>query len=301
MKYFFIAIFHIGRGSCRKIVIMASILAVLLLPSSPVWSSQDINTIRWAKPHAAPIFIRSGDDKNTGLGDKVYNDLQLALPQYKHHNYLVNHARMKSEIARDTNVCAFLHKTPERERLMTFSDRVLFTPGSQLYIRSTKVGDFYDHGGFYEQGVDLDELLTGERDISIGILTGRSYGFHRDAIIGRHHDSFKIIKIASGFSAPVKMLIANRLDMIVEYPWLMRYHLSQLHQPEKLVKLKIQHVPAYDITYITCPKTAWGRSVIEAINPLLASMRKQFSFYQEEWLSEVEAEEYRQFVSKYIP
>ncbi len=280
----------------RIVVVMIGVVLSFVLPGSPVVAAQESNVIRWVKPNAAPIFIRSGELKNKGFGDKVFHDFKVGLPQFQHQDTRINHARMKAEMNKGTNVCALLHKTPEREALMYFSDFVMVSPASQVYIRADSEEQFQTQTGIYEQGVDLAELLESERSLIMGILPGRSYGLHRDLIINRYQNYFKKINLSSGMPAPVKMLVGHRLDMIVEYPWLVRYQLSRLNTSTPLQKISLLKAPGYDKTYVTCPKTAWGQTVIDEVNKLIPSLRHQFSLYLEEWLTEDEITEYRQFI-----
>lgn len=285
----------------RIVVAITEVVLLSFLLGRPVVASQEPNVIRWVKPNAAPIFIRSGELKNKGFGDKVFHDFKAGLPQFQHQDIRINHARMQAEMNKGNNICALLHKTPQREAMMYFSDFVMLSPASQVYIRADREQQFQKQAGIYEQGVDLAELLEGERSLTIGILPGRSYGLHRDVIINRYQDDFKKINLSSGMYAPVKMLVAQRLDMIVEYPWLVRYQLSRLNTSIPLQKISLLEAPAYDKTYVTCPKTSWGQTVIHEVNKLMPSLRHQFSLYMEEWLNEDEVTEYRQFLSAHPP
>jgi len=127
----------------------------------------------------------------------------------------------------------------------------------------------------------------------MGAIPNRAYGKDRDAILNKYQSKLRFEKGFSGNVGLVKMLLARRVDMILEFPWLINYELQKLHLPPELLKIEITDAPRYDPAYIACSKNAWGVKIITAINPLLAPLRHQTISNLEHWLLPEEIAGYR--------
>jgi uncharacterized protein (TIGR02285 family) len=75
------------------------------------------------------------------------------------------------------------------------------------------------------------------------------------------------------------MLNAGRIDYTIAYSHLVTYIQKDHGLPEgKLVHVPIEEEFEYAFTYVGCPKNAWGKDVIEAINPIIKVERQKSSY-----------------------
>lgn len=65
--------------------------------------------LRWAKPGMAPLFIGAGAERDRGVGDQMFGEIQELMPQYNHVNLNLNYSRLLEELRKGSNVCAILH------------------------------------------------------------------------------------------------------------------------------------------------------------------------------------------------
>lgn len=259
------------------------------------------NIIYWGKPSFAPMYITSGEDRNLGFGDIIVRELEKLLPQYQHEETRANYIRLMSEINRGNNTCVILHKTPEREQFAYYSNVLLLSPSYQLYSSASAQNKFQHFSGWREGQVSFNDLLANSEQLRMAKTPGHSYGQARDEIIRRHQKNLKIIKGYAGQKSLIKMLLAERVDLILEFPWVVNHHLKKFKiKPSQLKKVTLTDVPAYEPAYIACPKTPWGKKLVTALNSIEPPIHIQLGAYIEDWLEPVEMEEFRRASREYF-
>lgn len=264
-------------------------------------TSDTPTSVQWVRPGFEPLFINSGVYRNQGIGDLTIVELGKALPQYKHATLNANYIRALTEIRRGNNACMILHRSAEREKFIYFSNAVFFTPSYQIYILSSQRSKFSLASSEYNGGVGFETFLTNSREMRMAHSRGHSYGKTRDAIFKRHRNKLQISHGYSGQRALIKMLLAGRVDFFLEFPWVVNHHLRELKiNPAKLYKIQLTDVPAFDPSYIGCPQTVWGRSLISEINKLSPPMHQRVRDFVLRWLTPQEVKQYQQAYSEYF-
>jgi len=249
--------------------------------------------VYWAKPSFAPLFIHDGASRNQGFGDLILFELKSSLPQYQHQDMHANFARIMSELRRGTQTCAILHHTYERETFIHFSDTLLLTPSYQLYSRTQRQGEFQQYVDKHSAHISLEQLLSSPKQLTMAHTPGHSYGKVRDAILARHKDKLRIVNGYAGQAPLIKMLLAQRIDLILEFPWVINHQIKQLNMVNELYQYVLADAPAYVPSYIGCPKTSWGKSMISALNNLTPPMHERVKTYLEKYLTVEEQRDYR--------
>ncbi len=261
----------------------------------------DENTIYWGKPGFEPMYIASGANLNHGIGDLIILDLGKLLPQYKHEVMLANYPRVVSELRSGSNICAILHRTPEREEFIHYSNTLILSPANQLYISASAKNRYQHLPGWSESKVSFNDFLANNEKLRMALIPSHSYGRKRDAIIHRYRNNMIVTKGYAGQEALIKMLLAERVDLIMEFPWVINHQLQKLKLNSSLLhKITLTDVPAYETAHIACPKTPWGKQIVTEINNLDPPIHIQTGGYIESWLEPAEVEGYRRANIEYF-
>ena len=249
----------------------------------------DLPLVQWAKPGLAPLFINSDEDREQGIGDQMFVQIQSEMPQFRHMNLFSNYARLLEEMRKGSDLCAILHKTPKREEFMVFSEPVVITPSYQLYISQKGMPRFIEKTGWDGNPIAFDDLLSRSRGLSLAVTPGQSYGVERDTIIERHLDKIELIRSFADHEALIKMLAAERMDMVLGFPWVVNYRLEKLDIRKDLVKIPLNDVAAFETAYIACSDTPVGRRVVDAVNAISPPVHDRAKSFLTRWLTAEES------------
>jgi uncharacterized protein (TIGR02285 family) len=279
---------------CLKLLLLMMMLYATMAYAQQSQANDDETTIYWAKPGFEPLYIPSGALRNSGIGDLTISAIGKLLPQYQHKTMRANYIRVISELRRRNKVCAVLHKTPEREEFSLFSNPLVIIPSYQVYIHSSDKGRFESLPGWEEGKVSFNDLLSSRERLRMAQTPSHSYGNERDKIIQKNRKNLDIVYGYAGQKSLIKMLLAKRVDLILEFPWVVNHHLPGLKvKSSQLHKILLADVPSNQLAFIACPKSPWGKEVITALNNIEPPLHALTKPYVEKWLTPVEVEEYR--------
>jgi uncharacterized protein (TIGR02285 family) len=99
------------------------------------------------------------------------------------------------------------------------------------------------------------------------------------------------------------MLLSERIDIMLEYPWVTAYFEKLLKNDTiKVVHLTIDGFPKYSAAYVACLRNDAGKKVIEALDIFLAKEVLNIENRQRmmRWLDEREAEVFEKDYLKYF-
>ena len=248
--------------------------------------------IHWAKPGLAPLFVHEGADAGRGIGDQMFGDVQALMPQFHHVNLRLNYPRLLEELRRGSDVCAILHWTPERDTFMVFSQPVVITPSYQLYVSVKGLTRFKQQTGWDGAPASFDQLLSKSRGLKMAVTPGQSYGAERDEIIARYVNRVELVKSFADQRALIKMLAANRMELVLGFPWVVNYATELLDIRADLVKVELNDVPQYEAAYIACADTAFGKRIVDAVDSISPSVHDRSKSYLTRWLTAKESQSY---------
>lgn len=252
----------------------------------------DKPVLHWAKPGLAPLFIDEGADMGRGVGDNMFVQVQELMPQYYHVNLSLNYPRLLEELRKGSNVCAILHHTPERAKYMVYSQAVIVNPSYELYISAKRLKHFQETTGWSGGATSFDALMARSEGLKLAITPGQSYGADRDAVLERHADKAEIVRSFADQEAMVKMLAANRVDMVLGFPWVINYRLEMLDGRSDLVKVPLNDVKQYEASYIACADTVLGREAVSSINAISPPVHDRAKSFLPRWLTAKESQLY---------
>ncbi|MCE2593211.1 hypothetical protein K6Y31_00050 [Motilimonas cestriensis] len=227
-------------------------------------------TITWIEYGLPPVFISSGPHKNQGFANQSAKWLQQRMPQWRHVTKLGAIPRFLSMAKTKHLVCSSVLKNAARENDLYFSKPLQSLSPHRLYflaknkaVLETKIGHSLS------QIISLEEIMKHLDKLVFAIAGGRSYGDNRDKILDKYRDQMHIstqYKLSSQF---ITRLLADRVDLIIEYPWIIAYEQTQLNfERDDLASVAIaESAPILEV-YIACSKTPAGKAVIDAINQI---------------------------------
>ncbi len=258
---------HTGRDGLAAAAARAPIAALTLGALGllmgliwPVMASAGEEEITWPVYNAAPYSITEGADADQGIFDAVRQLLDAKLTAYRHRTIGAPFPRILSAV-KDGKPWCFIGgvKTPEREAFATFSLPIaVFYPMAIIIHRPR--GDRFSAFG----PLSLETLLQ-DHSLRTSFLRNRALAPGIDALLRTYPPS----QFFSDFNEAFKMLLADRLDYLVDFSLIGAYSARQLGQDGALMSLPFKERPDVVYNRVMCPKTAWGRSVIDAIDAIL--------------------------------
>jgi len=255
--------------------------------------------VQWAKPGLAPLFISTGAERERGVGDQMFVEVQDMMPQYNHVNLNLNFPRLLEELRKGSNICAILHHTQERADFSAYSQSVIVTPSYQLYVSAKGLERFKEKTGWSGEPMSFDEIMSKSRGLKIAITPGQSYGSERDGILKRNADKAEVVRSFANQETLVKMLAANRMDMMLGFPWVINYVMEKLDADADLIKVPLNDVVQYEASFIACADTPLGQSVVASINNISPPVHDRVKSALARWLTEKERQLYYEVYQEY--
>jgi uncharacterized protein (TIGR02285 family) len=225
--------------------------------------------IHWLMSDLAPFRILSGPAQGQGSADLMEKMLMAQLPQYQHQSRFVSFER-REVLRGDTSTlyCSFgIVKTPSRQQQMLMSAPA----GVLMPVALATIADSgLDQELQAQPVVDLAQLVR--RQQYFGLLeSGRIYpGLIEQAraipgsLLGDHS--------ALNLN-PVDLLLAGRVDYLLEYPHRVNYLLNSSKNPTaKLSFYLLAGDDKFQTTHVGCSKHPLAAQVIKDINQLLTTL-----------------------------
>lgn len=229
--------------------------------------------IFWYVRDWPPFNIQQGPAAGSGSYDLMLRQLIAAMPQFRHQVQLASLVKRQQLMQNNKAHCVFgVLKSPERERLMWFSDIAFYSPALKIVARA-------DHQLWQqlptEGGIDLATLLQLPWT---GMLE-----YQRRYAAQVERAASKLLQVTDSASNLVALLKAGRADYIIEYPDRIAY-LATEHPDLTLRYVHLRGEPVAIPVYVACQKTAGGRQHIDAVNQALRQL-KPTAAYQQAWLT----------------
>jgi len=225
--------------------------------------------IYWLMSDLAPFRILSGPAQGQGSSDLMEKMLMAQLPQYQHRSRFVSFERR--EILHgdaSTLYCSFgVLSNPKRQQQMLMS----VAAGVVMPVALATVADSkLDQELKTQKVVDLAQLVR--RQQYLGLLEpGRGYPKLIEqakaipgALLGDH---------SSLDQNPVDLLLAGRVDYLLEYPHRVNYLQNSSKQPTaQLHFYLLDGDDNYQKTYVACSKHPAAPKLINDINQQLVKL-----------------------------
>lgn len=201
-----------------------------------------------------------------------------------------NSKRAESILLSTPNACTG-NKLKTQQRLQTFPmttlPQTLFL-GQRLYLSNDLLLTTIKQTFNARSQVQLSELLRTKNELMFGIQDGRSYGDKVDSIIQNAETSRRIYRRNDAGTAQgmVDMLLAGRVDLIIEYPNVLRhYQQTSAHKNVPLHSFPLAELDRYHAGYIMCSPGEQGQQLIAQLNKAIvqSSQEKQYLQLHLDW------------------
>jgi uncharacterized protein (TIGR02285 family) len=225
--------------------------------------------IHWLMSDLAPFRILSGPAQGQGSSDLMEKMLMAQLPQYQHQSRFVSFER-REMLRGDASAlyCSFgILKTPSRQQQMLMSAPVgVLMPVALATIANSGL----DQELQAKPVVDLVQLVR--RQQYFGLLeSGRIYPDlieQAKAILGSLLGDHSALNLN-----PVDLLLAGRVDYLLEYPHRVNYLLnSSKHPTAKLNFYLLAGDDKFQTTHVGCSKHPLATQVIKDIDQQLTTL-----------------------------
>ncbi|MBV8625035.1 MAG: TIGR02285 family protein [Herbaspirillum sp.] len=236
-------------------------LALLLL-ALPTLLATAGDQIIWGRHHVPPYMIREGEWAQQGIFDLTLGVIREHLPQYDHVDLSAPFPRVITEIRKGSHWCYIgALKTSEREAYAYFSlPTSIFLP-LRVIVRRDRQSQF-------RSPQSLQALLQ-NRQLTTSVMRDRSYSPTVDRLLAAYPPRENYSEQVEAIS----MLLAGRIDYMIELPLLAFYQASVMGHPSELVAIPTQEADEVVFNRVMCPKNEWGRQVIEQVDKVLVAHR----------------------------
>lgn len=234
------------------------------------------NAITWQTIHFPPLMILRGPDKGSGQLDHFLPYLQKQLPQYQHRNSEVNWARIFKSIEHGKNMCSnMVFKTTEREDIAEFSVPVAVALPIRIIMSKENKALIGNPTSYSLSKLIIDNRFKG------ALVNDRSYTPAIDKLLKRNQGSTNIERKAITSESLLTMLQLNRISYMIEYPATVSY-LTRNNKDFKnqFSSIAIDEISPFTLTYLACPKNAWGKKVVDDINKIIIEKHSSDEYIQ---------------------
>ncbi|QDD63355.1 TIGR02285 family protein [Herbaspirillum seropedicae] len=234
----------------------------LLTPPPAVRASEPDNQIIWGRHHVPPYMIREGEWAGRGIFDLTLGVVTSHLPQYQHVDLAAPFPRVISEIRKGSHWCYIgALRTSEREAYAYFSlPTSIFLP-LRVIVRRDRLAQF-------SHPQSLKSLLQ-NRQLVTSVMRDRSYSPTVDRLLAEYPARENYSEQIEAIS----MLLAGRIDYMIELPLLAFYQARLLGHADELAAIRTEEADEVVFNRVMCPRNAWGRQVIDQVNQVLLAER----------------------------
>jgi len=249
-------------------IITVIIFGVLFSPLTGVAREQ----VAWLTAHWPPLMELDESRRHITGGQRgvQLKMLQASLTQYNHINEEMPWSRFWYIVKKGDKVCNCMAiKTREREAIAQFSIPISVALPSYIIMRKETFGQLGS-----PDALSLIDLMQDKRFSGI-LIKKRSYSNGIDEILQKQETGSNITRSFIDVETSIKMLARNRMDYILEYPFVITRTVDRSLPDLKdmFVHVPIREIAPFYFIYVACPKNEWGREMIRNINDALKKLR----------------------------
>ncbi len=206
------------------------------------------------------VNLNAKDQEAPGYLLEVYRLLISKMPDYKHQVVEVPFLRILQQMKAHKGICTMMIlKTPERESFMEFGTPLVkgVSAGVIASRDNAKLIRYMTKSGV----VDLDLMLK-DPHINVGVITERYYGKKINESLINIRGAQITQKRRNNADQELKSMMAmGRLDVYLGFPFEVAFNSDFMFYPIKDNAELLQ-------PYVSCEKTAFGKTIISRIEDL---------------------------------
>lgn len=260
---------------------MRQFFAILLLFTTSASLANPPTTIHWLMVDLAPFRLMHGPEQGKGSSDQMEQMLIKLLPQYQHQSRFVSFERRELLHADPSALyCSFgvLANADRKAKMQLSIPAAVVMHIALATIRGSALSQQLQQSGV----ADLQQLLSQGKFTGL-LEKGRSYA----PVIEQAQQNSSGLLAERSFmeNNPVDLLLAGRIDFLIDYPHRISYLQSRSRQP--LLDLDYYQIAGAEgraATYVACSKHPKAAEVITAVNQQLLQLWPD-PLYQKHMLS----------------
>lgn len=217
--------------------------------------------------------------------------------------YLINHTKaMKLTQERENSCMAGVLSSPERQKLFHYSKPYIFVQGIYIYVLKGSSWHYQLQRMLdQDRKVSLNATWSKDAKALLGLDYERSYGAELDPLVRAPEKAKYLYQKQSGVGVGDlwPMLKQKRVDMILEYPFLLPASYRDL-----VVGYPVAEAQPDTAAYFACNRGKTGQQIIQSLNKAIAELVLTEPYMQIQ-LEQVDpqyrvtfSESYRQLMSK---
>lgn len=250
------------------------------------------DNITWAVTHFPPFQIRMGAHQGTGSFDGLLQTMTAQLTGFEHDIATMTVTRRDEELREGKNICTpSIFKNPARERIWEFSKPALLHLDNRLVFLSENAKQF----GTGE--IDIETLFK-RKELTGGILAGRSYALAVDPVIAKYKDSPNLVIRSMPIEQFFEMLVNKNVDYLILFSHETQFLADKFNQPDaRFANRHITGIQPYIYTHVACTRNAWGKAVIRQVDAVLERElpTPEFRKFSERWYNPDDQARVRKF------
>ncbi|WP_306524009.1 TIGR02285 family protein [Rheinheimera sp.] len=287
---------------------MRQFCATLLLFAASSCLAASNTTIHWLMVDLAPFRLLHGPEQGKGSSDQMEKMLIKLLPQYQHKSRFVSFERRELlHIDNSTLYCSFgILANEKRKKTMELSIPAgVVMHMAMATLSNSPLSQHLKQQLIQQQGaVDLAKLLS-EHQFTGLLEQGRSYAPAIEQTLKK--PNALLAQRSFTENNPVDLLLAGRVDFLIDYPHRISYLQSGSRQP----LLDLEYFPVAgaeqrDATYVGCSKHPKAKEVIQQVNQQLLTLwadpdyqRQMLSWYDDE--NKQQLQQLIQHIQQHLP
>lgn len=260
---------------------MRQFFAILLLFTTSASLANPPATIHWLMVDLAPFRLMHGPEQGKGSSDQMEQMLIKLLPQYQHQSRFVSFERRELLHADPSALyCSFgvLANADRKAKMQLSIPAAVVMHIALATVRGSALSQQLQQSGV----ADLQQLLSQGKFTGL-LEKGRSYA----PVIEQAQQNSSGLLAERSFmeNNPVDLLLAGRIDFLIDYPHRISYLQSRSRQP--LLDLDYYQIAGAEgraATYVACSKHPKAAEVITAVNQQLLQLWPD-PLYQKHMLS----------------
>lgn len=260
---------------------MRQFFAILLLFTTSASLANPPTTIHWLMVDLAPFRLMHGPEQGKGSSDQMEQMLIKLLPQYQHQSRFVSFERRELLHADPSALyCSFgvLPNADRKAKMQLSIPAAVVMHIALATVRGSALSQQLQQSGV----ADLQQLLSQGKFTGL-LEKGRSYA----PVIEQAQQNSSGLLAERSFmeNNPVDLLLAGRIDFLIDYPHRISYLQSRSRQP--LLDLDYYQIAGAEgraATYVACSKHPKAAEVITAVNQQLLQLWPD-PLYQKHMLS----------------
>lgn len=233
------------------------------------WSSEAIEVDFQSK--MPPNWLSLPVPADEAIDKQLIRKILLKAEHLDYNFHLINHTKaMQLTQERENSCMAGVLSSPERQRLFHYSKAYIFVQGIYIYVLK---GSSWHHQLQrmlnQDQKVSLNATWSKDAKALLGLDYERSYGAELDPLVRAPEKAKYLYRKQSGVGIADlwPMLKQKRVDMILEYPFLLPASYKDL-----VVGYPVAEAEPDTAAYFACNRSKTGQQIIQHLDKAITEL-----------------------------